>query len=150
MFCTLALREKAAQLLAADATTLAPAADANVIALVQAPITPGEGLALIDVTLADFDGSTPIAVGLGTQPEGLDPATANAIITLKPPVGGWRFETTGVTNLPQTIYGFVLLNDAMDTLLASESLETPIVLTAVNQVIELSYVHIRQLASSMI
>jgi hypothetical protein len=150
MFCSLTIREKAAQLLAADASTLAPATDANVIALVKAPIAPGEGLLLIDITLADFDGSTPIDVGTGTQPEALDPNTADAIISLLPPAGGFRFETTGITNLPQTIYGYVLLNNAMTKVYASESLATPITLTAINQVIELGTVHIRQLAGSFV
>ena len=149
MQTSLAIREKASQLLAADTATLAQAADNNVIALLMANFVPSESLAVGDVVLATFDGSTPILVGLGAQPEGLDPNTNDSIITLKPPVGGWRFETTGVTNLPQTIFGFVLLNKLLDTLLASASLPAPITLTAVNQVIELSDVHIRQLANSM-
>jgi hypothetical protein len=149
MQATLALREKAMQLLAADADTLAPAADANKIALVKAPFTPNEGLKLTDITLADFDGSTPIAVGVGTQPEGLDPNTSNAIITLKPPAGGWRFETTGDTNLPQTIYGFVLVNNAGDELYAADTLPSPEQLTDVNQVINLNNVLLTQLAGSI-
>lgn len=150
MQTSLALREKASQLLAADTATLAQAADNNVIALVMGGFTPSEALLVGDVVLATFDGSTPILVGLGTQPEGLDPNTNDSIITLLPPVGGWRFETTGTTNLPQTIFGFVLLNDALDTLLASALLPNPITLTGINQVIELDGVHIRQLAGSMV
>jgi len=150
MQTSLALREKAAQLLAADTATLAQAADNNVIALVMEPFTPSEGLAVGGLTLATFDGSTPILVGLGAQPEGLDPNTNDGLISLKPPAGGFRFETTGTTNLPQTIYGFALLNEAMDTLFASEALAAPITLTAVNQVINLENVQIRQLANSMV
>jgi hypothetical protein len=149
MQATLALREKMAQLLAADATTLAPAADANVIALVIAPFTPTEALVFADLTLADFDGSTPLAVGLGTQAEGLDPLSGDAIISLKDPVGGWRWETTGVTNLPQTVWGYALLNDGLDTVFAAERLITPIPLTAVNQVIQLGGLTLRQLAGSL-
>jgi len=137
MFATKALRQQAMKLLAADATTLAPAADANVIALVMNEIAPGEALTFADLVLATFDGSTPIAVGLGTQPTGENPFTAAEVISLKQPVGGFRWETTGVTNLPQTIYGYVLLNDALDTLLASDLLDTPVTLTAVDQVIDI-------------
>lgn len=150
MQTTLALREKAAQLLAADAATLAPAADANVIALVMAEFTPGEGLVLGSLTFATFDGSTPLAVGVGTQPEGLDPNTNDAIISLKPPVTGWRWETTGTTNLPQTIFGYALLTDGLAALLAADVLPTPITLTGVNQVVELPNLGIRQLAGSMV
>jgi len=150
MQASLALREKASQLLAADTATLAQAADANVIALIMADFTPSEATVVGDVTLATFDGSTPLAAGLGAQAEGLDPNNTDSLITIKSPVGGWRWETTGVTNLPQTIFGYCLLNDALDTLFACEKLDDPITLTAVNQVVELSNVTIRQLANSMI
>jgi len=150
MQTTLALREKAAQLLAADAATLAPPADANVIALIKAIFTPLESTTLADLTLADFDGATPLAVGVGTQPEGLDPNSSDSIINLKPPAGGFRWETTGVTNLPMTIYGFALLNDALDTLLACEVLAAPITLNAVNEVVNIPVPTIRQLANTMV
>lgn len=149
MFPTAALREKAAALLAADATTLAPATDANVIALIINSFNPGEDLSLDDITFADFDGSTPIACGTGTQPEALDPNTSNAVISIKPPAGGFRFETTGVTNLPQTVFGFALLNDDSTVLLASEVLTNPITLTAINQLVQLPPVLITQTANSM-
>lgn len=137
MFAIKSVRQQAAKLLAADATTLAPAADANVIALVMNEISPGESLVFGDLTLATFDGSTPIAVGLGTQPTGENPFTAAEVISLKQPVGGFRWETTGVTNLPQTIFGYALLNQAMDAVLATELLDTPVTLTAVDQVIDI-------------
>lgn len=149
MQTTLAVREKAAQLLAADATTLAPATDANIVALVKAPFTPLESTVVGDLTLADFDGSTPLACGVGTQAEGLDPNNSDAIITLKAPVGGWRWETTGVTNLPQTIYGYALTNDDGSILLGCATLSTPLTLTAVNQVLDVGPITIRQLANSM-
>jgi len=149
MQATRALREKMAQLLAEDPDTLAPPADANVIALVMAEFTPSEGTVLGDLTLADFVTSTPLAVVVGTQPEGLDPNNADALITLSPPAGGFRWETTALTNLPQTIYGFALLNDALDTLLACEVLEEPVTLTAVNQVVELGAIGFRQIANSL-
>lgn len=145
-----ALREKMAQLLAADTATLAPAALAINIALVKAAFSPSEGLAFADVTLADFDGSDPIDITVGAQAEGLDPVSSDAIITLSPPIGGFRWETTGATNLPQTIYGCVLLNNAGDTILASLRLPTPIVLTAVNQVLDLGNLYLRQIANSLV
>lgn len=150
MQTTLALREKAAQLLAADAATLAPAMDANHMVLIKNEFTSSEATAIGSLEFADFDGSTPVAVGTGTQPEGLDPNTSDAIINLKPPAGGFRWETTGVTNLPQTVYGFALTDNAGTTLLATERLQTPILLTAVNQVVNLPVPTIRQLAGTMV
>lgn len=149
MQATLAVREAAMQLLAADSATLAPALNGNKVALVKAAFTPSEALAIGDVTLADFDGSTPLVAGTGTQPEGLDPATADSVVTIKPPATGWRWETTGITNLPQTIFGFILMDNAGAVLLASELLVNTITLTAVNQVVNLQNVLMRQLANSI-
>lgn len=149
MQTTQAVREKAAQLLAADTSTLAPAADANTMCLVKNAFSATEAVAVGDLELADFDGSTPLEVVVGTQPEGLDPVSGAAVITLSPPAGGWRWETTGVTNLPQTIYGRALMNDDQTVVLATERLATPIVLTGVNQVINLPAATITQAANSM-
>lgn len=150
MQATRALREAMAQLLAANAATLAPAADGNVVALIKAAFTPSEEIVLADLSLANFDGSTPIEAGTGTQPEGLDPNTNDALITILPPAGGWRFETTGTTNLPQTIYGYALLSNDLATLFATEQLAETVTLTAVNQVVELPSVGFRQLANSLV
>lgn len=150
MQVTLAVRSQAAILLAADTTTLAPAADANKMVLVMAPFTPGEGIGLGDLTLATFDGSTPLLCGLGTQPSGFDPATSDLIIDLKPPVTGFRWETTGLTHLPQTIYGYALLNNAGDTVLAADLLPVPQELVIVNQRIDIGVPYIRQIANTMV
>jgi len=150
MQTTLAVREKAAQLLAADTSTLAPAVLANKVALIKAAFTPSENLAFSDLTLADFDGSTPLDCGTGTQPEGLDPNTNDALIALKTPAGGWRWETTGTTNLPQEIFGFALLDNALAVVLAAELLPTPQQLTGVNQAVALGSIGIRQIANSMV
>lgn len=148
MIPTLALREQAMKLLAADTTTLAPVA-ANKMALVKATFIPSEELAFADLTLADFDGSTPLATAAGAPPEGLDPATTDSIIDLKAPAGGFRWETTGVTNLPQTIYGYALVNDAVDTVLCAALFPNPIELTAVNQRVEDLQATLRQAANSI-
>lgn len=145
---TLALREKMAQLLAADTATLAPAT-ANKLALFQNDATPNEGMTIADFTLADFDGSTPIAGVTGAQLEGLDPNNTDAIISIKPPASGYRWETTGVTNLPQTIYGAVLIDDTGATVLGAVRFTEAIELTAANQVIEVGPVQFRQQANSV-
>lgn len=145
-----ALREQAAKLLAADPTTLAPVSLAIQVALVKAAFSPSEGLVFADVVLADFDGSDPIDVTVGAQAEGLDPLSSDAIITLSPPVGGFRWETTGTTLLPQTIYGAVLLNNAGDTLMASYRLPTPVILTGINQVLDLGNLFLRQIANTLV
>lgn len=144
-----ALRIKMMQLLAADTATLAQAADPNHVVLLMEPVTPSEALVMADVTPATFDGATPIEVELGTQGEGTDPNTDDGLISILPPADGFRWETTGVTNLPQTIYGFALTNEAQTTLFGAEALEVPIVLTGVNQVVQLPAVQFRELAGCL-
>lgn len=136
MIPTTAIRRKAMQLLAADAATLAPVADEIFIGLVKEQFNSSEALAFAGITLADFDGSDPIPLTVGAQDEGIDPVDNSSRIDLSPPIGGFRFVVTGATNLPQTIYGYVLLNHAKTGVLASELLETPINLTAIDQVID--------------
>jgi len=149
MQVTLALREKAAQLLAADAASLAPVALANHVFLVMAAFVASEASVIGDLTLATFDGSAALSAGVGTQAEGLDPNNTNALITIKSPVGGWRWETTGVTNLPQTIFGYCMLDNADAVLLGCQTLDQTITLTAINQVVDLGSITITQQAGSM-
>lgn len=135
MFASLALRDAALKLLAVDPATLAPVANQIYIALVKAPMIPSEGLVFADITLADFDGSTPIGVTVGAQPEALVPGSLDSVINLSPPVGGFRFVTTGVTHLPQTIYGYVLLDHAKTTVLASALFPQPVTLTITGELV---------------
>ncbi len=149
MLATKSLRQAMGDLLAADTATLAPAVLANKIALIMEPWTPSESTVLGDVTLATFDGSTPISAGTGTQPSGSDPLTGDYKINIKVPAGGFRFETTGLTNLPQTIWGFCLTDNAGAVLLASERFDQEIVLSAVNQEITVDSPDLRVLAGSL-
>lgn len=135
-----AVRLQLGELLAADATTLAPAMSANKIALVQSAFVPSETLVIGDLTLATFDGSTAKAGATGTQQVGNSPATGDQIITITEPIGGWRWETTGVTNLPQTIYGFALIDNAGAVLLGTALLPTPLTLQEAGQEINLGAV----------
>lgn len=149
MQSTAALRDQAAKLLAADTTTLAQAADANVMVLLKADFAPGENLPFGSLLAADFDGSTPLACGLAAQPEALDPTTGDSRITLKSPVGGWRWQTTGITNLPQTIYGYALMNKNKDAYFGAEKLPVPVTLAAADQVVEFGPVDFTLLAGSI-
>jgi len=128
-----ALRNAAMALLAADTATLAPAADAIYMSLVKEPFNATEDLAFADITLADFPGYADIAIVLAGQQEAYQPGTDDSVIDLLPPSGGFRWETTGAVDPAQTIHGYVVLNHAKDTILASQVFETPIVLTLTAQ-----------------
>ena|SRR5258708_36292440 len=132
MFPTQAIIDQLAALLAADATTIDNAVLCKV-ALVKAPFTPGPFLLPADLTLSDFGGSTPKALGAVPGPLFKDPTTGQWIIQLDEPAGGWHWQTTGAALLPQTVYGFALFNNGLTILYGTELLPTPIVLTGFPQ-----------------
>jgi len=146
MLPTRDVRTQLGELLAADTTTLAPAA-ANKIALISAPFSPNEDLEFADLTLATFTGSTPKAGAAGTQQVGIDPATGEQVITNLAPAGGWRWECTAAPTPPQSIYGFALVDNAVAVLLATEALATPVTITNVGDFIDLGAVKLTILAS---
>lgn len=136
-------RQSLAELLAAQASGLAPAADPNAISLIMADFTPTESLVLADLTLATFTGSTPIDGFVGAQEYWIDPATDEFMITLIEPANGWRWEVMDAVNLPQTIYGYALHNGAKTVLLGVHHFDTPITLTSALQAIDIGSAGIR-------
>lgn len=130
------VREAAGTLLAADTTTLAPAVNANKIALIAAPFTPDENLTLAGLTLATFTGSAPKTGATGAQPTGNDPLTGEQVISISPPVGGYIFKCTVAPGVPETIYGYCLTDNAGATLLAMALLPQPITIAAVNDQVD--------------
>lgn len=140
MLPMIAVREQLGTLLAADATTLAPAMNANEIALIVAPFALSENTVVGSLTLASFAGSTPIPCTVGAQGVGIDPATNEQLITILAPAGGWRFVSTGAVSPPQTVYGYALLTHAGATLLALQELDAPVTITLAGQEIDLGAV----------
>ena len=124
----------------AAATPLNQPTDENIVRLISAPFTENEDLVVGDLTFADFDGSTAIDQPVGPAQVGIDPQSGEQRITVTEPEGGWRFVTTGVTNLPQTIYGYALLTAASAALVGVHAFAEPIDLTAVTQEINLDKV----------
>jgi hypothetical protein len=108
--------------------------------LIKAPFTDNPATVIADGDLASFDGSAPIARTAAALLAGVDPLTGDRISVVKPTTGSWTWATTGLTNLPQTIYGFGL-GDSSVTLGGSHRMllgqfEAPIPLAAlVGQVI---------------
>ena len=103
---------------------------------------PSEQTLLSDVVLADFTGSTPIDLVVGAEPEAFNPVTNASQIDLAAPLGGFRWVTGDAVHLPQTIFGYVLLNHGSTVVMASQLLDTPITLTSFPQVIDLGDVNL--------
>ena len=131
-----AIRLTLGTLAAADTTYLAAAA-AMKVALVKASFVPTELLILANLTLATFTGSAAKAGVAGAQGTGVDPATGNQIITVLPPATGWRWVCTAAPTPAETIYGYVLTDNAGAVLLATGLLPTPITIANVSDQIDL-------------
>lgn len=149
MFPSQLIIERSMILLGQDTLTLNQTTDVLKLALIQAPFAPGPTLAVADVDLADFDGSSPKLCDAGALPESLDPQNGDVLLDVRPDAGGFLFEVTGTSNLPQTIYGWAILNNDLSVLYGSEMLAAPITLTAVNQSLEIGRVTLRLPAGSL-
>lgn len=123
--------------LAADATSLAPASDANKVALVTNPWSPTPASVKADVTLASGNGLDPLAGATGAQETAVDPTTGDLVITITEPAGGYNWVSSGSITSPITIYGFVLLDSTLATYLGGQLLSTPIVISAPGQLIDI-------------
>ena len=126
------LAKAIATLLAHDATTLANMTAMHVHLAKQA-FTPSRGLDVTTLVEATFSGYTALQPTAGNQLEYNDPLTALETVELIPPAGGWHFQTTGTTDLPQTIYGWYLTDHTDAVLYGSGLLATPIPLTISGQ-----------------
>lgn len=130
-------------LLAADTTSFANGVNADLpghVILIKEAFTPSpdiDPLALQAIE-ADFTGYTTggISSSTGTQNTAMDPLTSDYLLQLKQPAGGFRWETTGTTNLPQTIYGYAVLDLDTPRCYWSALFDTPVVLTAQNQTVQ--------------
>jgi hypothetical protein len=129
--------------IATDTAVLANALFLQVF-LVKAPFVPGPGLTVGSLTPADFAGSTPKANTSATMLKFTDPATGEWIVEVPPPVGGWHWQTTsGVTNLPQTIYGYGCMDNTGAILYGTDLLPVPQLLNANAQGIDIPAVRFR-------
>lgn len=133
-----AVRLQLGILLAADATTLAPAMDANMVALITAPFTTQENLVATDLTLATDHGLAPIACAAGAQEVAVLPNSLAQIITIKPgATSGFRWVSSGSFPPTISVYGYALLSNDLATLIAVQSVPEPIAITDVGQQIDL-------------
>lgn len=130
---------------ATKALTAAPpwGSSAPYMALVMMPFTPGPTLVLSDLTLATFTGNAAKVAGAVVPVFYSDPSTGDYIGLLVEPAGGWKWTPSDGVNLPQTIYGYACLNNAKDTLLATQLFDPPLLITAPGQLITIGDVEFR-------
>lgn len=136
-------------IIGADTVTLANV-DNPVMRLAKNDFTPGPGLVLADLIEASFSSYAARALADGAQPESQDPSTGDVLVDLIPTAGNWRYETGGTSDLPQTIYGFYLTNEAGDALYCAERLENQVDLVAPDQSFVLPRTYLRFLNNGVV
>lgn len=141
--------DAAATLLAADTATLDAVADVELI-LFQNNVTPTPATVVGDLTPCTFDGYAAKAKAASAPTVSTDPATGDKLIRIPDPAGGWTWQTTGVTNLPQTVYGYALTDATGADLYGVKLFDTPVVLTGTGQDVVVGDVTFRMLRSGII
>jgi len=148
---TQAIFERGMSLLGADTTTLNKTSTSrNQMILFQNNVAPGRGQVIGDFVEADFTGYNPVEIVEGPMPQTDDPATGDALVTFPPVAGGFTFTTTGTTSLPQTIYGFAIVDDAKTVVYAAGLLEDPVTLTGSGQTLVVPTPQLRLLQNGLI
>lgn len=105
-----------APLLGADTGVLAEATPFVQVFLIKEAFTEDVALVMGDLVEADFDGYAALHAASAATQVFIDPVTGKWTLQVREPAGGWHWATSGLTNLPQTIYGFGLA-DAAGTVL---------------------------------
>lgn len=119
------------------------------VTLIVAPFVPAAGLVVADLTVADFDGSDPLANTSATIQLFKDPQTGENILQVPEPAGGWHWQVTGGTSLPQTVYGYMLTDSTGAALLGTALLDTPVTLTATGQGLDIDQIRFRLSAQAL-
>lgn len=127
-----ALQLQIATLIAHDTTTLANATALH-IHLAIAAFVPTPQLDPTTLVEATFAGYAPIDPTAGNQLVYTDPVSGLITVELAAPAGGWHFQTTGTSNLPQTVYGWWVTDHTDAVLYGSGLLDTPVPLTLSGQ-----------------
>lgn len=149
MIPSAAMIDRIPTLLAADDSSLGPAAGPCKVILIDENFTPTNDTVVGDLHECTNSGLGPITCTAGDQQAGIDPVTSEQKVDMIPPIGGWRWEQADGAGLPVTIYGFALVNNAKSTLWGVEKLATPIQIDAVHQTIEIPSVSFRLDASQI-
>jgi hypothetical protein len=144
-----ALLNRLGALLAADATTIAPASGGVKVHLAQNAFTPSLSLVLASLTEASFTGYAALLGAVGAQQNFQDPSSSNGIVQIVEPLGGWHWATTASTGLPQTIYGYYLTDNGTANLYAAALFTTPITLTASGQGVDIAQVRLAIIPTAM-
>lgn len=114
-----------ATVVGASAAFLAELTPFVLVTLLKASFTPSLDLDPATVTPADFTGATAKHAASASTQVFLDSATGEYVMQVNEPAGGWHWQATNSTNLPQVIYGYMVTDSAGAVLIGSELFDTP-------------------------
>lgn len=98
--------------LRSNMTTLVPFDAPMTLTPIMEPFVATDDLDLATLVPATFTGSA--AKTSGSPDVYYDSVLDRECIRLPDPLGGWAWQPTNGVNLPQTIYGFLVIDDAAD------------------------------------
>jgi len=134
-------------LLADDSLTINQG-DGNLVHLVKEPFTPAATTATVSLTMADFTGSAALTSTI-TPNASRDPLSGDQVVTIPPPAGGWYWEATADTLLPQTIYGVAVSGSDSGFTWGSFLLDDPIEISEIGDSVALDSVQFRLAAGAL-
>lgn len=149
MYATKLIQDAMRDLLAADPATLAPVANGVKVHLIAAAFVPADNTDFTTLTEATFTGSAAKTAGVGTQQSFFDAATNSNVIQLLEPAGGWHWQATVAPATPETIYGWCVTDNASADTYGSELFDTPPVITAIGDAVDIPYARYSILLGSL-
>jgi hypothetical protein len=137
MKATRYLLDRLATLLAGDVATLAPTSAGVKVRLVKAAFSPSDGTLFSDLTVATFVGGEAKPAAVGVQQSFRDTLTGSRVVQLLEPSGGWHWQATSATGLPETIFGFVVTSADDAFTFGSGLLPVPVVVEAIGDAVDI-------------
>ncbi len=127
-------------LVSTDATKLAHATLAVKVHLAKAAFVPAATRVIGDFTEANFTGFAAKLAAVGAQQNFFDPITGQRVVQLVEPAGGWHWQCGDALQLPQTIYGFYVTDNASAVVYGCALLPQTVLLSATGDAVDIGNV----------
>lgn len=144
---TQATLEHLIDLFAADDTLLA-SLSAMKFRLIINPFNSELATVYADLTFASFTGSAAKTATAGAQTVLFDPLTGMWAIQILEPAGGLTWVATAAIDPTQTVYGITLENNAMNVLIGTQTLDTPVPISQIGDSVTVPNARLRFLNTS--
>lgn len=140
MVPTTVLADSLMAAMAGDTASIAPAALACHVHLIIEDFTPGPGTDFTALDEATYTGGADKSAGVGAQQDGQDPATGQRLVRLLEPAGGWTWTCTVAPATPETVFGWVVTDNADAVTLGSGKLDVAVTVSAVGDMVTIDHI----------